>query len=140
MKVLLLICLLALTACTKESEELRLRVQQSIPVPATMSQVLNRGILYPTAGIQVTGVVRVVQLSSGKQLQIDSFSITPGPDLKVYLSQNALPGNHLNLGNLISNNGHQAYNIPANTNLSAYNYVLIHCQQFNHLFSYGKLQ
>ncbi|HCL06111.1 MAG TPA: hypothetical protein DHW64_09160 [Chitinophagaceae bacterium] len=134
---------IGLTACTKESGALKTALQNNNP-PVTarlpVQPALKRGVLYPTAGIQVMGVVKIIQQPSGLQVQLDSFSVSAGPDLKVYLSQAATPGNHLNLGNLQSNTGTQYYTIPAGTNLSAYPFVLIHCQQYNHLFSYASLQ
>lgn len=134
---------IGLSACTKESDALRTAIQNSNPpvtAPLPVQPALKRGVFYPTSGIQVMGVVKIIQQSAGLQVQLDSFSVSPGPDLKVYLSSAAMPGNHLNLGNLQSNTGTQYYNIPAGTNLSAYPFVLIHCQQYNHLFSYASLQ
>jgi hypothetical protein len=127
-------------SCTKESEKLRAALQNN-NTPITMSSpALKRGTFSPTAGIQVMGVAKIIQISGALQVQLDSFSVSSGPDLKVYLSQAATPGNHLNLGNLKSNSGTQSYNIPTGTNVSDYSFVLIHCQQYNHLFSYAKLQ
>jgi len=134
---------IGLTACTKESDALQTALQNNNPpvtAPLPVQPALKRGVLYPTSGIQVMGVVKIIQQASGLQVQLDSFSVSAGPDLKVYLSQAATPGNHLNLGNLQSNTGTQYYNIPAGTNLSAYPFVLIHCQQYNHLFSYASIQ
>lgn len=133
---------IGLLACTKESDALKAGLQSSIPTAATptVQQVLKRGLLYPTSGIQVMGVAKIIQQPSGPQVLLDSFSVSAGPDLKVYLARTAAPGNHLNLGNLQSNNGTQYYRIPAGTDLSLYPYVLIHCQQYNHLFSYASLQ
>lgn len=130
------------TACTRESNVLQKAIQNSnlslgaLPVQAT----LKRGVFTATAGIRVMGTAKLVQQASGLKIQLDSFSVSAGPDLKVYLSQTAIPGNHLNLGNLQANSGVQYYPIPAGTNLSAYPFVLIHCQQYNHLFSYASLQ
>lgn len=134
---------IGLASCTKESEALKTALQNNNPPvtnPLPVQPALKRGLFYPTSGIQVMGVVKIIQQSSGLQVQLDSFSVSAGPDLKVYLSQAATPGNHLNLGNLQSNTGTQYYPIPAGTNLSAYPFVLIHCQQYNHLFSYASLQ
>ena len=131
---------IVMAACTKESDTLTDALQNSVPGNTTVLPAIKRGVLNPTSGIQVTGVAKIVQQPSGLQVQLDSFSISGGPDLKVYLSQAATPGNHLNLGNLKANSGTQFYNIPANTNTSSYTYVLIHCQQYNHLFSYASLQ
>lgn len=139
----LALLLLGMSACTKQSDLLEAVLQkpETPPnLPLTMQQVLHRSVLYPTAGIQVMGLVSIIEQPAGRQLVLDSFSISPGPDLKVYLSKEATPGMHLNLGNLKAHSGTQYYTVPPNTDLSSYGYVLIHCQQYNHLFSYAKLQ
>jgi hypothetical protein len=137
-------CVFALlSACSKESDTLETVLQNNNPVvitPLPVQPVLKRGVLYPTSGIQVNGVVKIVQQATGTQVLLDSFSVSPGPDLKVYLSRAATPGNHINLGNLQSNSGSQYYSISSGTDLAAYPFVLIHCQQYNHLFSYASIQ
>lgn len=95
------------------------------------------GDFYPTAGIQVAGGVRVYQTTSGYQLELNGFSVSSGPDLKVYLSQADTPTNFVNLGNLT---GQTVYSIPSAVNPSNYSHVLIHCQQYNHLFAIAPLQ
>lgn len=95
------------------------------------------GDFYPTAGIQVEGGVRIYQTPGGFQLELNGFSISSGPDLKVYLSQADTPSNFVNLGNLT---GQTVYSIPNAVNLSNYSHVLIHCQQYNHLFAIAPLQ
>ncbi len=127
-------------ACTKESETLNTALQNNPAPVTTVIPALKRGVFNPTSGIQVMGVARIIEVSGVLQVQLDSFSVSSGPDLKVYLSQAATPGNHLNLGNLKSSSGTQSYSIPAGTVVSDYSYVLIHCQQYNHLFSYAKLK
>lgn len=127
-------------ACTKESDTLTTALQNNSTPGTPAIPALKRGVFNPTSGIQVMGIAKIIQASGVLQVQLDSFSVSSGPDLKVYLSQAATPGSHLNLGNLKSSSGTQYYNIPAGTMVSDYSYVLIHCQQYNHLFSYAKLR
>jgi len=96
------------------------------------------GTFVPTSGISVQGKVNVYVQSNKYQLQIENITITDGPDLKVYLSKSDTPSSFVNLGNF-KGNGTSVYNIPEQVNVSEYPYVLIHCQQYNHLFATAKL-
>jgi len=105
-----------------------------------MPAFLYRGVFAPTSGINISGQAKI-SLDSGRHLLLlDSFSVSSGPDLKVYLAKEYPPANFINLGALQRNSGSQLYPIPAGIDFSAYRYVLIHCQQYNHLFGYATLQ
>ena len=86
----------------------------------------------------ISGAGKVaIYLDEGRyKLKLVDYTIQEGPDLKVYLSQSDVPNNFINLGNLEPS---QIYLIPENVSFSTYNYVLIHCQQYNHLFAHGQL-
>jgi hypothetical protein len=71
--------------------------------------------------------------------------ITNGPDLWVYLSRSTNPKtalkSYLDLGLLSGNKGAQAYRIKKPiAELSEYNSVIIHCKQFDVLFSFAILK
>jgi hypothetical protein len=68
---------------------------------------------------------------------LESFSISDGPDLKVYLSKSDSPTEFINLGDLIPST---VYPIPAEVDFSDYSFVLIHCQQYDHLYAIAALQ
>lgn len=88
----------------------------------------------------VTGNVEIVKQDTTLALLLKNFSSSSGPDLHVYLSQERLPVNFIDLGSLRSNSGEQAYSIPRNTSLTQYKYALIHCKAYNHLFGSAALQ
>lgn len=88
----------------------------------------------------VTGNVEIVKQDTTLALLLKNFSSSSGPDLHVYLSQERLPVNFIDLGSLRSNSGEQAYSIPRNTSLTQYKYALIHCKAYNHLFGSAPLQ
>jgi len=71
---------------------------------------------------------------------LENFSSSNGPDLKVYLSKEKQPVNFVNLGSLKSTSGNQLYAIPSSVNVMDYNFALIHCQQYNHLFGFAQLK
>ena len=88
-----------------------------------------------------SGTVSVVD--DGEQLLLvfgDDVSITPGPDLFVYLSPNA-PGGDLgeivSLGTLTSPTGTQAYVLPED--IDDYRTVVIWCRAFSVTFATAEL-
>lgn len=130
----LLLVLLTFTSCEREGTYTSddLLVNEISPG----SVLKYQGDFTPTSGIDVAGGVKIYQSPSGYELKLDNFSISDGPDLKVYLSKSANPATFINLGNLTNT----IYFFPAQTNLSDYGYVLIHCQQYNHLFAICKIE
>jgi hypothetical protein len=73
-----------------------------------------------------------------------NVKIIPGPDLYVYLSPSQDPknglGEFLNLGLLKGTKGGQTYQINMHYDkLGLYKTVVIHCKQFDVLFSYALL-
>ncbi|MEN9569983.1 MAG: hypothetical protein RL172_1214 [Bacteroidota bacterium] len=127
----LLLVFSCLTACKKESG-----TQAVSPMQPGNGQlpVLYRGVFMNGPYGQASGIAKVVVKDDLQQLLLDSFVVTGGPDLHVYLSKEVQPLNFIDLGKLKFASGSQLYTIPANTNYADYQYALIHCQQYNHLF------
>lgn len=91
-----------------------------------------------------SGMAEIVALPGGGfEVQLSDFEVTNGPDLEVWLSAHPDPersadvsGNEwLALGQLRGNIGDQSYAIPEGTDISAFNSVVIWCEQFGVLFS-----
>ena len=122
------------TSCEVEGELTRDVVEEEISNEAVLKY---SGIFIPTSGINVQGAVKIYEQNNTYSLKLDNFSISSGPDLKVYLSEEDSPSEFVNLGNL---NPNATYSIPEQVNLADYPYVLIHCQQYNHLFAIAALQ
>jgi hypothetical protein len=88
----------------------------------------------------VEGVAKVIDLADGRTfLRLENLKATNGPDLYVYLSADKDASDIVNLGRLKGNIGNQNYEIPAGTDLSKYNTVLIWCKAFSTLFGSAKL-
>ena len=76
-------------------------------------------------------------------LRLTDFTVTNGPDLKVWLVKAADPQSSgdvkqsewVSLGPLKGNKGDQTYIVPAGTDIDAYGSVVIWCEQFGVLFS-----
>lgn len=98
----------------------------------TVNFELSEGTFEPTSGIDVTGSAKIYLKNGERKVVLENFSVSEGPDLKVYLSTSATPDTFINLGDLTAAT---EYSIPNQVNLGTYSYVLIHCQQYNHLFA-----
>ena len=70
-------------------------------------------------------------------LTLSEFASDNGPDLKVYLR--AADGSFVSLGDLTGNIGDQAYEIPADVDLSVFNTVDIWCERFSAGFGLAPL-
>jgi len=74
-------------------------------------------------------------------LRVEDFSVRNGPDLFVYLSpaSDGYAEGGLNLGELRATDGSFNYDVPPGTDLSAYQSVVIWCEQFAVLFATATL-
>lgn len=133
-KLLFLPLFLLLFSCEQEGDLTR------DPIPVVTDQpnsVVNyQGIFSPTSGINGSGIVKIYLENNQYKLALENYSISSGPDLKVYLSKSNTPTDFVNLGNL---NASTIYSIPQNIDIKDYKFVLIHCQQYNHLFAIAEL-
>jgi len=112
-------------------------------------QVLNMGQFEGVDRLhQGSGTASLVRLDTGAlELRFEDFSVTNGPALKVWLSEHEYPRTNadatsvgwISLGDLKGNVGNQAYEIPADLDLSIYKSVAIWCQPFGVLFASAPL-
>lgn len=129
----------AFTSCVKD------KMADINPITTTTPGVVAKysGNFIATSGHTANGTAKIFYDSSTTKytLKFENFNVTSGPDLKVYLSKDAPPttGNFINLGALKSNSGNQSYEITGAPNFLEYKYVLVHCQQYNHLFASANL-
>lgn len=127
-----------LFSCEKEGIYTSDAAQEQLNTVNPNEQIttLKSGVFSPTSGITVMGEAVINQQGNVRFVSLENFSISEGPDLKVYLSTSDAPTTFVNLGNLSAS---QNYVIPQEVDLQVYNYVLIHCQQYNHLFAIASL-
>lgn len=131
----LLFVLLALSSCEVEGN--LTRDAEDIIVDTNVDVLKYSGNFIPTSGIEVAGDAKIyANTATGNFVKLENFNISGGPDLKVYLSKTDSPSDFVNLGALTSAS---TYAIPAQVNLADYPFVLIHCQQYNHLFAIAAL-
>jgi Electron transfer DM13 len=87
------------------------------------------------------GIARVIPVGGGENvLRLEDLVVTNGPDLYVYLSIDKSAFNFVNLGRLKANIGNQNYLIPAGTDMTKYDTVLIWCRAFSVLFGSADLK
>jgi hypothetical protein len=134
-KFLLLLVALFMLSCEKEGELTRENNNVSILDNAVLKYT---GSFEPTSGVNASGMVKVYFDNGVHKVEIENANVSSGPDLKVYLSKSDSPTQYVNLGNF-AGNGNSVYLIPSETNIADYPYVLIHCQQYNHLYAIARL-
>jgi hypothetical protein len=86
-----------------------------------------------------SGLAKVIPVDGSDVLRLEDFRSSNGPDLYVYLSVDKEASDFVDLGRLKGNIGNQNYDIPAGTDLSKYDTVLIWCKQFSVLFGSAEL-
>ena len=133
-KFLLLPLLAILCSCEQQGDLTQDAV--SVIVDQENTEHKYQGAFSPTSGINGSGIVKIYLEDNQYKLALENYSISSGPDLKVYLSKSNTPTDFVNLGNL---NSAIIYSIPQNVDLKEYKFVLIHCQQYNHLFAVAEL-
>lgn len=132
---LLLFAITLVSSCESEGELTRTPIGSVEISPESV--VTSSGTFNPVSGHSVTGSAKIYTDGVHRNLALENFSVTSGPDLKVYLSKDASPINFVNLGAL-GTGQNQVFRIPDGVDLTIYTHVLIHCQQYNHLFAFAK--
>ena len=131
-----IILLFLLAACSKSSirDTAILPVQ---PLDSLQAQTRFLGEFMNGPWGTVKGKARFYSSNGVQYLRLEMFEARSGPDLKVYLSKEQQPLNFISLGSLQALRGEQDYPVPGNPDLKDYKYVLVHCEQYNHLFGYA---
>ncbi|MEO6733548.1 MAG: DM13 domain-containing protein [Ferruginibacter sp.] len=124
-----------LTACKKEKTS-----STGVSMdPVDTTAALKYRAAFDNGGYgTTTGIAKIYSKAGAYSLVLDSFSVSTGPDLHVYLSKEMQPINFIDVGLLKTTSGRQVYNINGMPDFMEYKYALIHCQQYNHLFGSAK--
>lgn len=133
MKKIVLFLVLTFISCEREGLYTK---RSNLDIDFSNANLVYQSTFIPTSGISVQGEAQVYQVGNELYLNLNNFSISEGPDLKVYLSKDNYPTEFINLGALESST---VKLLPNGVDLNDYNFVLIHCQAFNHLFAYAQL-
>jgi len=102
----------------------------------TNAQTCTRTGSLQETDVSIVGTVKLVQNGNTITVELGSdFLSDSGPDLDVYLSEEPNPvATGIRLDALISLSGAQAYDVPTGVNINDYQYIVIHCTQYNHLY------
>lgn len=119
-----------------QEEGVLTRGNATIEVITTEAILRYQGVFAPTSGISVSGEAKIFFENGQYKVTLQDFSVSGGPDLKVYLSKADTPTQFVNLGNLTSQT---VYPVPLGIDVADYSHILIHCQQYNHLFAIAPL-
>ncbi len=96
----------------------------------------------PGSSYRVEGTATLRRNTDGSlQLEFsEDFSGSRGPGLEVLLSSTntSAPGS-ISLGSIKSNTGAQVYDVPADVELTSFDWVVIHCRPFNVTFGFAEL-
>jgi hypothetical protein len=130
--IVLFFTLFLLMSCSKDEETIVSKPE--VVDPSATAVLKYMGTLIAKPGESGSGTANIYLEGSVNTLKFENFSITNGPDLKVYLSKTEGTESIVNLGSL-KTSGIQVYTIPSGVVISDYKYVLIYCQQYKVLFS-----
>ena len=122
-----------LYGCSKTSTQ---KLDEMISVDGSLNYT---GTFNGYGGQNVSGMAKIYLTNNKYMLKLENFSTSNGPDLKVYLSMASSPSAFISLGDLKSTNGNQVYEISGTPDFTKYNFVLIHCERYNHLYGSAEL-
>ena len=107
----------------------------------TNAQICSRTGSFQGTDVNVVGTAKFIQDGSTKTIELGTdFLSDSGPDLDVYLSPDPNPvANGIKLEALTSLSGTQTYDVPVGIEITDYEYVVVHCTQYNHLYGYALL-
>ena len=118
--------------CSKDGDKIS---QPNNPPASTVSFKGNFvNSAHPTSGMATVNLDKT-------KLSLNTFKTDAGPNLNIYLASNLIDINadYKDLGDIKGVNGNYTYDIPANTNLTTYKYVVVWCIDFDVNFGYATL-
>lgn len=101
------------------------------------AEIIAQGNFVGLTGHRAQGSVQLLKVGEKRYVRFENnFSVTNGPDLNVYLAQDARYNSLVRLGPLQGTVGGQHYEIPAYIDLDQYNEVVVRCRLF--FVNFGK--
>lgn len=87
------------------------------------------------------GIAKILGNGQGDHvLRVENFSVRNGPDIRFFLSADGTVGpGDIDLGSVPGTSGNYNVAIPRGTDVSTFEYVLIHCVPANFLFAQAAL-
>lgn len=107
--------------------------------PSGRARIVSQANFKPRAH-DVAGKALLIEQNGQYTLRFENFETINGPDVDIYLSSELGDSDFINLGDLKATKGNVNYSVPAGTDITKYNKVLVWCRAFSILFSYAELQ
>ena len=101
-------------------------------------KLIKTGMFSGLAGHQAQGVAKFLEVNGESFLRFEEFSVTNGPDLRVYLTSNGDIHDGIHLEKLKGSKGSQNYSLE-NIDIEIYDTVVIYCQPFGAYFGQAEL-
>jgi len=132
-KILIVFMLFSVTmACSSDSDGLENEMNSGTIVMETPTGDFVSDA-HPTSGM--------VSVNNDKSiLTLTNFKTDDGPKLLLYLSTDVDSKEFVNLGDLKGIEGDFDYEIPVNTDLATYKYVVVWCVDFSVSFGHAELK
>ncbi|MEO6144706.1 MAG: DM13 domain-containing protein [Dermatophilaceae bacterium] len=111
--------------------------------PRATLQGLNRSGSFVPGEHDISGTARFIQTSQGVVLRLENLRTSNGPDVRVYLSTRTNGGvgpGDLQVGPIKANLGSHNYQVPAGSDVSKYDSVVIWCERFSVGFGHAVLE
>jgi hypothetical protein len=153
-----IICISALTfslfACQKETIEATATTPDSTtdsgsptPTPITTTTpppdatLLLQGTFISANSYTTTGNVKVYEDKNKKRtLVFENFKTNNGPDLKIYMAEDNVITNFIQITDKVNTNGSYSLPIPDNVDLKKQKTVVIWCKAFSRAFGTASLK
>jgi hypothetical protein len=88
-----------------------------------------------STGHPASGTAKIIKADNKTFLRYENFKMINGPDLYVYLATDLEAQDFISLGRLKATEGNINYEIPADVDITKYQYALVWCKQFGVLFN-----
>lgn len=105
----------------------------------TQAQLLAEGPFIASAH-EVAGNALLIKDKGKTVIRFEDFTTINGPDLRIYLAADRGAKDYIDLGPIRATQGNVNYELPAGTDTTKYNKVLVWCRAFRVLFSYAELK
>ncbi len=106
----------------------------------TTGQTLLLSGDFEAGGHPTSGKAKIYEDKAKKQtLVFEDFKTDAGPDLRIYLAEDKVATNFVEITNMV-NNGNGVFTLPASANVTKQKSVLIWCKKFAVLFGSAQLK
>jgi hypothetical protein len=137
MKKLLFIFLILSSVGCKDDDEMT--PYSSTPKPTVLTLPI-KGDFISAPNETVKGSAQIVDDKGARLLIFNDAFMANGPDLKVYLSTDAVASDYTSLGSVKAASGMQTYSVANNIDLLKYRFVVIWCEEFSVRFGTAELK